>query len=317
MRKKGFVFLETIIILMLVTVALTTMLASYTLVPTKSYEKQYYDRISDKYLLYAISNLGTTQKDNYQKLADLLVKNASSSDNGEKLGILKIDVENKNCEIMCQSLYTKKCYCELSNCDGKTGQQKTECVNNCLNSSGIKNLESTKVYCSIMGLTDASCTLNGSTPVPKTQYNGTNHNTSSFDKVVTGEGNCTVVFNQMQLDKLYIVKDIAYALRQDAATEYIENGTIEYMKSLKKCHTEDVYVEFENVVSNKLDDCIQEPEGVCKCVNDGTGNCKVRRVVKQGLHNESDPNFKCDDPVQYMIGVFYRNEDYYYAAIEL
>ena len=69
MRKKGFVFLETIIILMLVTVALTTMLASYTLVTTKSYEKQYYDRISDKYLLYSITTLGTTTKYNYQKIS--------------------------------------------------------------------------------------------------------------------------------------------------------------------------------------------------------------------------------------------------------
>ena len=70
---------------MLVTVALTTMLASYTLVTTKSYEKQYYDRISDKYLLYAITNLGTTQKDNYQKIAKIVadtlaqVKDANAS----------------------------------------------------------------------------------------------------------------------------------------------------------------------------------------------------------------------------------------------
>lgn len=303
MRKKGFVFLETIIILMLVTVALTTMLASYTLVTTKSYEKQYYDRISDKYLLYAISNLGTTQKDNYQKLADLLVKNAGSGDSGEKLGILKINAKKKDCEIMCQSLYTKKCYCELSNCAGKTGQQKTECVNTCLNSGGIKNLESTKVYCSIMGLTNASCTLNGSNPVAKTEYKGVNHNTSSFDRVVTDVGNCTVVFEQMQLDKLYIVKDIAYALRQDEATKFIDNGTIEYMKSLKKCHTKDVYVEYEKVVST--------------CEDSENNKCKVRRVVKQGLHDDSDPNFKCEEPIQYMIGVFYRNEDYYYASIEL
>ena len=271
MRKKGFVFLETIIILMLVTVALTTMLASYTLVTTKSYEKQYYDRISDKYLLYAISNLGTTQKDNYQKIADQLVINPGSSNNYEKLGLLKFDIPDDDCSSKCQEV------------------------------TPSAHVEATKTFCKIFGNTNGT----------------TNVNSSSFDKVVTGEGNCTVVFDQMQLDKLYIVKDIAHALRQDAATEYIENGTIEYMKTLKKCHTEDVYVEFENVVSTKLDDCIQDPVGVCKCVNDGTGNCKVRRVVKQGLHNESDPNFKCNEPVQYMIGVFYRNEDYYYAAIEL
>lgn len=272
MRKKGFVFLETIIILMLVTVALTTMLASYTLVTTKSYEKQYYDRISDKYLLYAITNLGTTQKDNYQKIADQLVINTSSSANDyEKLGILKFDIPNDDCTSKCQEL------------------------------TPSAHRDAIDTYCNIFGNTNGT----------------TNVNSSSFDKKVTGEGNCSVVFEQMQLNKLYIVKDIAHTLKQDEATKYIDNGTIEYMKSLKKCHTENVYVQFENVVSTNLDDCIVETPGVCMCVRDVNGNCKVRRVVKQGLHDDSDPNFKCEEPVQYMIGVFYRNEDYYYASIEL
>ena len=330
MKKNGFVFLETVIILMLVTMALTTMLISYTLVTTKSYEKEFYDRISDKYLLYTISNLGVTNAYNYQKLADLLIKNASSSDNGEKLGILKIDVENKDCEIMCQSLYTKKCYCELSDCAGKTGQQKIECVNNCLNLSGIKNLESTKVYCSIMGLTDASCTLNGSNPAPKTQYKGTNHNTSSFDKI-EGEdedkGHCSVVYEDFHLVNLYFVSDIAYALHQDEATLHLENGTIEYMKTLRKCY-DDVYITYENVVSNKPEDlekCVKNPDGTCKCIRNNPASpsddtCKVIRVTRNKLSDVDSSNgtkFICNNPIQYMIGVFIRNNDYYYASIEL
>ena len=43
MNKKGFVFLETIIILVLVTLSLTTMLSSYTLITSKSREKEFYD----------------------------------------------------------------------------------------------------------------------------------------------------------------------------------------------------------------------------------------------------------------------------------
>lgn len=327
MKKNGFVFLETVIILMLVTMALTTMLISYTLVTTKSYEKEFYDRISDKYLLYTISNLGTTNAYNYQKLADLLVKNADSDDNGEKLGILKIDVENKDCELMCQSLYTKKCYCELSDCAGKTGTQKTECVNQCLNSSGITNLESTKIYCSIMGLTDASCSLKADgTPALKTEYMGTNHNTSSFDKVegeAEDKGHCSVVYEDFHLVNLYFVSDIAYALHQDEATIHLENGTIEYMKTLRKCY-DDVYVTYENVVSNKPEDlpnCIKNDDGTCKCLKNLDGTCKVIRVTRNKLSDvDSAANgdeFICNNPIQYMIGVFIRNNDYYYASIEL
>ena len=48
--KKGFVFIETIIVLMLVTMSLTMLISSYTLIKTKSLEKESYDKTSDKYL---------------------------------------------------------------------------------------------------------------------------------------------------------------------------------------------------------------------------------------------------------------------------
>ena len=46
--KKGFVFIETIIVLMLVTMSLTMLISSYTLIKTKSLEKESYDKTSDK-----------------------------------------------------------------------------------------------------------------------------------------------------------------------------------------------------------------------------------------------------------------------------
>ena len=74
------------------------------------------------------------------------------------------------------------------------------------------------------------------------------------------------------------VSDIEKALKQSDAVSNFDNGTIEYMKSLRKCY-DDVYV-------------------------DGNGFVKDDATV-------------CTNPIQYMIGVFYRNGDYYFASIEL
>ena len=60
MRKKGFIFLETISILMVVALSLTILLASYTLVYTKAKQHKYYDLPRDLYTLYAVANLVDT-----------------------------------------------------------------------------------------------------------------------------------------------------------------------------------------------------------------------------------------------------------------
>lgn len=60
MNKKGFVFLETIVALVVVTVALTAFLRTYTLISTQAKQREFYDNTSDKYLLYAIANIGVT-----------------------------------------------------------------------------------------------------------------------------------------------------------------------------------------------------------------------------------------------------------------
>ena len=65
MKKNGFVFVESIIVLMVVALSMAMLLSSYSLVQRKTKEKEYYDKSSDKYLLYAISNLGTDDTCNY------------------------------------------------------------------------------------------------------------------------------------------------------------------------------------------------------------------------------------------------------------
>ncbi len=60
MRKKGFVFMETIMVLIVVAIALAALLASYSILQRKARQAETYDKVSDKYLLYAIATLGNT-----------------------------------------------------------------------------------------------------------------------------------------------------------------------------------------------------------------------------------------------------------------
>ena len=65
MKKQGFVFMESVIVLMVVALALTMLISSYSLITRKTNEKEYYDRSSDKYLLYSITNIGVNDECNY------------------------------------------------------------------------------------------------------------------------------------------------------------------------------------------------------------------------------------------------------------
>ena len=280
MNKKGFVFLETIIILVLVTTALTTMLTSYTVITSKSREKEYYDRISDKYLLYSLSNLGATgignevsdTSYNYRVLASKLKKEGSydcseyQNSNAvlykeclsEKMGVLKIDVKNKDCSNICSQTQT---------------YQK----------------DAKKIFCNIFG-----------------NYEGTTSiHTSSFDKDLTQGGNCTHVFEEMRLYRLYFVSDVAYALDSEYATEFFngDNGAIEYMKTLRKCDDKNAYVQFV------------KDDGVTPCASENEPGC-YRVVLNELVTSDGSENI-CASPVKYMIGVFQRNHDYYYASIEI
>lgn len=75
MNKKGFIFLETISIIMVVSLALCALLATYTLVYTKSQMHKFYDQPRDLYMLYSIANMiDTSTLDN----SIIKVSNASS-----------------------------------------------------------------------------------------------------------------------------------------------------------------------------------------------------------------------------------------------
>ena len=65
MKKNGFIFIESIVVLVIVAMSVTTLMSTYTLIARKTKEKENYDKASDKYLLYAIANLGTNDKCNY------------------------------------------------------------------------------------------------------------------------------------------------------------------------------------------------------------------------------------------------------------
>lgn len=54
MKKKGFVLLETISMLLVIVVSLSILLLSYSLIVRNSKSKLYYDKVSDKYMLYSM-----------------------------------------------------------------------------------------------------------------------------------------------------------------------------------------------------------------------------------------------------------------------
>ena len=69
MKKNGFVFIESVTVILVVVLSLTLLISSYALVTRKSKENEYYDLPSDKYLLYVIGNLGQNNEE-YQKKKD-------------------------------------------------------------------------------------------------------------------------------------------------------------------------------------------------------------------------------------------------------
>lgn len=66
MNKKGFVFVESVTVLIVVTLALTMSLSSYDLLASKSKQRNYYDIPSDKYLLWTVNEMGNKTGMSYQ-----------------------------------------------------------------------------------------------------------------------------------------------------------------------------------------------------------------------------------------------------------
>lgn len=207
MKKDGFVFVESVVVLVVVALSLAMLISSYSLVTRKTKEKEKYDKTSDKYLVYVLSKLGTDDVCNYS--------------------------------VSCNNLSHKDISFRADNAPGTT----------------------------------YNCT---STKMGEILYD------------------CNKVFNDMNLVHLYVVENIRNELNdldsegnpkersELKAVEKYDNGTIEYMKTLKKCNDLNTYDENGNFINN------------------------------------NDNSSKCISPITYMIAVFEKgNSDYYYASIEL
>jgi len=197
MKKNGFVFIESIAVLVVVALSLAMLIASYTLISSRTKQKENYDKSSDKYLLYAINNLVSSDECTYAKPCTI---------NGASYGVDMV-------------------------------ASQTTCKN-----PGVKTKE------------------------------------LMFD--------CEKVFKKFNIKNLYVIHDLDYTLNtvtksaQDSkniiASE-LSNGTIEYIKTLKKCNDKD-YTE------------------------------KIKE------RNKNNTNYKCNNPITYLIGEFDRG-DMYYASI--
>lgn len=194
MKKDGFVFIESIVVLVIVALSLAMLLSSYSLIGRKTKEKEFYDKASDKYLLYALSVLGTDDACNYSVESD---------------------------------------------CNG--------------HGDGHINFKATRSNCSTtkMGIL--------------------------YD--------CAQIFKDYNIEYIYVVDDVYSELNKSSAVNTYDNGTIEYMKTLKKC-------------------------------NDSNEEIGTTATGEKRYNNTR--NASCTNPIKYMIGVFKRSEtDYYYASIEL
>lgn len=63
--KKGYIFVETIAVLVVVTIAVSMLLINYTLIMKRTTIKKYYNRPNDIYALYTVMNYETDSEDNY------------------------------------------------------------------------------------------------------------------------------------------------------------------------------------------------------------------------------------------------------------
>ena len=207
MKKDGFVFVESVVVLVVVALSLAMLISSYSLVTRKTKEKERYDKTSDKYLVYVLSKLGTDEICNYG--------------------------------VECDNLSHKDISFRADNAPGTT-------------------------------------------------YNCT---TTKMGEILF---DCNQLFEDMNLVHLYVVQNIRNELNdldsngepkartELKAVEKYDNGTIEYMKTLKKCNDVNTIDENGNFINNNED------------------------------------TSKCISPITYMIGVFERgNAEYYYASIEL
>jgi type II secretory pathway pseudopilin PulG len=86
-NRKGFVLLESVIVLVVVALALTGFMTTYTVLSNKSKQKEHFDKTSDKYLLYTISSLGTSGNNDF-------ITCANNAENSSKNIVINVSRNN-------------------------------------------------------------------------------------------------------------------------------------------------------------------------------------------------------------------------------
>ncbi len=109
MNKKGFVFVESIVVLVVVAFAVAILIASYGVISRKIKEKEHYDKASDKYLLYAISQLGSDDECNYS-VSTTKCTGVDLSANSMTCGSTKIGKMMERCDETFKYLNIKNLY---------------------------------------------------------------------------------------------------------------------------------------------------------------------------------------------------------------
>lgn len=180
MKKKGFVFVESIVVLVVVALSLSMLISSYSLVSRKTKEKEFYNKASDKYLLYSLSNIGTDDKCNY----------------------------GMECNDMTMTIDESKTFFDSKKISFRADKE-----------GGLFACNNTKI-----------------------------------GKIIF---NCEAVFDELNLVHVYVVDNIldilypphpenencsksAYEINPSSCrTYFFDSGTLEFMKSLKKCKDDD------------------------------------------------------------------------------
>ena len=173
MKKDGFIFVESIVVLVVVALSLAMLISSYSLVSRKTKEKEYYDKASDKYLLYAISNLGTDDICNYSVKCSGSIGGSTFKDDTSKIAF-RADADS-----------SENYFCKNS-------------------------------------------------------------------KLGSIINDCDLVFKEMNIVHIYVVENIVKDLHETCtdnskcSVKFYDSGTLEYLKSLKKCNDPNYNTSFIN-----------------------------------------------------------------------
>lgn len=95
MKKNGFIFMESLTVLIVVLLATTMLLSSYSLYTRKSKERENYDLPSDRYLLFNIAKLNA-DSDEYSH-TDGYIANRRDSSNPNSCENTPVGARLKNC----------------------------------------------------------------------------------------------------------------------------------------------------------------------------------------------------------------------------